>query len=88
MSWKNCPPDAAWKRTRAAVLARDNHRCQINGPGCTEIATTVHHTVGRGVSESMNDLLAACTTCNYAIGDPSRHTPPPRPRTQWRTEGK
>ena len=30
-----------WRRTRAAILARDGHRC--THPGCDELATEVHH---------------------------------------------
>lgn len=74
----------AWRRTRAAVLVRDGHRCQLRPPGCTLVATHVHHTRGRAVTgDDPAYLVAACEHCNLAIGDPARHDPEPRPMTRW-----
>jgi 5-methylcytosine-specific restriction endonuclease McrA len=74
----------AWRRVRAAVLERDGYRCQLRLPGCTTAATEVHHTVGREVSgDDPGQLVAACRSCNQRVGDPRRHDPAPRPRTQW-----
>lgn len=83
MSWATHPVDAAWRRTRLLVLQRDNYRCQIRGPRCTGHATHVDHVLGRGLSESLADLRAACEPCNLERGDPRTLTPKPRPRTQW-----
>jgi 5-methylcytosine-specific restriction endonuclease McrA len=34
---------APWQRLRKAVLARDGHVCQIQGPNSTYAATTCDH---------------------------------------------
>lgn len=74
----------AWRRVRAAVLARDGHRCQLKLPGCTTIADSAHHTLAREISgDNPDHLVAACTPCNLHVGDPRRHDPPPRPHTTW-----
>lgn len=74
-----------WRRTRAAVLVRDGHRCQLRLQGCTTIATQVHHTHGRGVTgDDPQFLVAACEWCNLSTGDPTRTPDPaPTPRTRW-----
>lgn len=75
---------AAWRRTRAAVLARDGHRCQLKLDGCTTRATQAHHLRGREVSgDNPQYLVAACQACNLAVGDPRRHDPPMRAHTRW-----
>lgn len=74
----------AWRRTRAAILARDGHRCRLRLEGCTARATTAHHTLDRGaVGDDPRHLVAACDPCNQEIGDPRRYDPAPRPRRQW-----
>jgi hypothetical protein len=75
----------AWRRTRAAVLARDNYRCRNQIPGiCTGHATCVHHTHGRNTTgDDPRYLIASCHPCNQHIGDPTRNDPAPRPRTRW-----
>ena len=78
----------AWRTTRARVLARDGYACRLKLPGCTGQATQVHHTVGRGTTgDDPRWLIAACRSCNLAVGDPTRpgkhHDPEPRPLTQW-----
>lgn len=71
-----------WRKVREHVLARDQYRCQIALPGqwrttrgewaqCLEVADCVHHKKGKGVSEALEDLEAACTPCNLKVGQPS-----------------
>lgn len=72
-----------WRRDRATVLARDGHRCQLKLPGCSTVATEVHHVLGKGVSDDPADCLAACQPCNLAAGDPRASDPAPRPVTRW-----
>lgn len=82
-AWKN-GSSAGWRKTRAAVLARDGYRCQVKTARCTHVADTVHHTVARQLAGDNPDLLvASCTPCNQAEGDPRKHDPAPRPRTRW-----
>lgn len=76
----------AWRRTRAAVLARDGYSCRLGIEGvCTGHATHVHHTHGRSTTgDDPAHLVAACQACNLHIGDPTRTPDPaPRPRTAW-----
>jgi 5-methylcytosine-specific restriction enzyme A len=57
----------AWRRLRLAILDRDGWRCQINGPGCTQRATTVDHVIEREAGGDMwspANLRAACAHCN------------------------
>lgn len=75
-----------WRRTRAQILLRDQYQCQIRRPGtCTQDADCVHHIVGRAVSgDDPAYLVAACTPCNLAVGEPTQnHDPQPRRMTQW-----
>jgi len=81
-SWKG-GSTRAWRRTRALVLARDGHRCQLKLPGCTTTATHVHHVLGKAHGDDPAQLLAACAHCNLSTGDPSGHDPQPQPRTRW-----
>lgn len=56
-----------WPRIRAAVLERDGHACQINGPHCTGHATHADHIipVGQpGGRSELSNLRAACAACN------------------------
>jgi len=75
----------AWRRTRALVLRRDGWECQLRRPGCTALATHVHHVHGRTTTgDDPTHLVAACAHCNLSIGDPTRTPDPaPRPRTRW-----
>ncbi len=82
----------AWRKIREQVLERDRRVCRLRLPGCTYVATAVHHTVGRQVSgDDPRYLVAACQPCNTKIGDPQnprsstgrRREPPARPTTQW-----
>lgn len=76
-----------WRRTRAQVLQRDHHLCQIQLAGtCTTLADCVHHTIGRALTgDDPEWMVAACTPCNLKIGDPTTRPPDPQPRrmTQW-----
>ena len=56
-----------WRKTRAAVLKRDGHRCFY----CGKRATTVDHLrpLSRGGTDAEANLVAACTDCNTAKGD-------------------
>lgn len=61
----------AWRALRLAVLDRDSWRCQVNGPDCTSVATTVDHVVARadgGDFWTPANLRAACRRCNCAGG--------------------
>lgn len=55
-----------WRAIRAAILARDRHRCTIAAKGCTTLATHVDHIVPRemGGGDEMTNLRAACESCN------------------------
>lgn len=67
------------------MLQRDGHTCRLQLPGCTTIATHVHHTQGRSTTgDDPAYLVAACAPCNLAVGDPTRtRDPAPRPVTTW-----
>lgn len=73
----------AWRKTRARVLDRDGHACQLRLPGCTGQATHVHHVIGKSAGDNEAQLVAACAHCNLQVGDPTHHDPLPQPRTQW-----
>ena len=60
----------AWRRIRARRLAMDGRRCQLRIPGCTTIATEVHHTLGKSNSDDITHLVSACHNCNVKVGDP------------------
>ncbi|MBK9178915.1 MAG: HNH endonuclease [Acidimicrobiales bacterium] len=62
-----------YTRLRLAVLDRDGYRCHwCGGP-----AATVDHLlpVSKGGADSADNLVAACTRCNYRRG--ARPGPPP-----------
>ena len=67
-AWKGSTP--AWRRLRAAVLARDRYRCQIEGPRCLGKATTADHIVpkSQGGLDRPDNLRAACVPCNAERG--------------------
>lgn len=57
----------AWQKLRPQVLNRDNHRCQIQHPGCTGHATQVDHiinTAAGGAKLDPDNCQAACRPCN------------------------
>jgi len=63
---------AAWQKLRKAVLARDGHVCQIQGPRCQGYATSVHHLIPSSQAPELfwepSNLVAACGRCNYGGG--------------------
>jgi 5-methylcytosine-specific restriction endonuclease McrA len=74
---------SAWRRTRAAVLARDGWTCQHCGrhihprclvTGCPTCAHVDHVTPrSRGGSDDPSNLVASCARCNLGRGDRQRH---------------
>jgi 5-methylcytosine-specific restriction endonuclease McrA len=82
-----------WRKIRARILTRDQHRCQLRYPGiCRTIADSVHHVHGKDAGDNPANLIAACTPCNQHAGDPTRirgsrtqTAPDPQPisRTRW-----
>ena len=69
----------AWKVLRKQILEanamHNRGRCTLGIPGtCSQIATQVHHTVGKAVTgDDPRYLAAVCKPCNQAVGDPQRH---------------
>lgn len=65
--------DPEYRRARAWLTDHPGTRCEINGPDCTGIATTIdhhpalklhHHRRGSGCCQ----VRAACGRCNYSTG--------------------
>lgn len=60
-----------WRELRAKVL-REQPYCEIRGPKCKGIATTVDHRVPLSVAPELaherSNLRSACGPCNYAGG--------------------
>jgi HNH endonuclease len=58
----------AWRRLRQAILIRDGHTCQVGGPRCEIVATTVHHILPSSQHPERfwdpTNLEAACAPCN------------------------
>ncbi len=55
-----------WSKVRAQILARDGYRCQVQGPTCTGVGTSVDHIVplSRGGARlDPGNLRAACSGC-------------------------
>lgn len=74
----------AWRKLRAQILLRDLYRCQLRLPGCTDLATQVHHTLGKAAGDDPAHLVASCQGCNLKVGDPMKsRNPAPRPMTKW-----
>jgi hypothetical protein len=85
-AWQN-GSTRAWRRLRAAVLARDRAVCRAHGDGwcarartagrngehtCIRTATHAHHTHGRSATgDDPRFIVAACEPCNLYIGDPA-----------------
>ncbi len=52
--------------------------------GCTGVADTVHHVVGRAVTgDDPKYLVAACHVCNGRVGEPGKRNEQCRPRSKW-----
>ena len=58
----------AWRKIRERVLIRDGYCCQYCG---AQDATTVDHVqpISKGGTDELDNLLAACTRCNYQKKD-------------------
>ena len=72
----------AWRKTRAHVLNRDAHTCQLKLNGCTTVATHVHHIDGKTHGDNPDRLTAACAHCNLTLGEP-KGDPKPEQKTTW-----
>jgi 5-methylcytosine-specific restriction endonuclease McrA len=72
----------AWRKTRALVLDRDGHACQLRLPGCTRRAEHAHHLDGKAMGDDIARLVASCQHCNLSTGQPTGD-PSPEPRTRW-----
>ena len=77
-----------WRTRRAAVLLANQEqnrgRCRLQIKGvCTGTANQVHHLKGKAYGDDMRYLVAACKECNLHVGDPTRISPQPTPRSNW-----
>lgn len=63
---------ARWKRTRAAVLARDRGLCRLGLRYCTVTATTVHRLPEFGTFHdgNLDAYVSACAHCHGVIDGP------------------
>jgi 5-methylcytosine-specific restriction endonuclease McrA len=62
-----------WRKLRATALRRDSHRCQLELPGCTHRATTVHldpRLNGDHTKATLADVLSACHHCHGRVDAP------------------
>jgi 5-methylcytosine-specific restriction endonuclease McrA len=59
----------AWSKIRERILIRDAYLCQY----CGNDATTVDHVIpiSKGGTDEPDNLLAACSRCNYSKGNRS-----------------
>jgi hypothetical protein len=79
----------AWTRTRAAVLTRAGHECELHHRGCTGVATHVHHLHHGWHTTNTDDYVAACPHCHGmverarqgGVGSASRNAYAPKPPT-------
>lgn len=62
------------KKKRAAIYARDGHRCVWCGLTAIDVQLTVDHLIprSRGGGNEANNLVTACMTCNRDLGDAPR----------------
>ena len=63
----------AWRRTRRAVLNRDDHACTILG--CGDLATHVHKITGGTHTTDPDDYQSLCARHHGAIHGRNRHRP-------------
>jgi hypothetical protein len=63
---------AAWRKTRAYVIARDR-RCMVEGPKCNGFPQTAHHTLPTSQYPELffdvRYIVAACLPCNQHGGE-------------------
>ena len=81
--WDGKGSTTQWRKTRAAILDRDGHTCQLTLPGCTTTATQVDHIIrlsDGGMKYEPVNLRADCKHCNLA----REHNPPITPYTNTR----
>ncbi len=80
----------SWRRTRAAVLARDGYKCKLRIPGVCIGAAPLHATGDtpaghchhvNGKANGDGALATACAPCNMHVGDPTRFPHRGTPRT-------
>jgi 5-methylcytosine-specific restriction endonuclease McrA len=59
-----------YRKARPIVLAAAAWRCQIRGPRCTQVASTVDHVIpiAYGGTNDLGNLRAACVACNCRGG--------------------
>ena len=58
---------AHWQRIRRQRLNLDGHRCTLNHPGCTTVATTVHlapELNGNHLLATIDNTRSACLRCH------------------------
>jgi 5-methylcytosine-specific restriction endonuclease McrA len=64
---------ARWQRLRRAILIRDGRICQVRGPRCTRLATTVHHIWPSSQYPELfwhpENLQSSCRPCNNHGGN-------------------
>jgi 5-methylcytosine-specific restriction endonuclease McrA len=59
-----------YRKARPHVLADALYQCEVRGPTCTGMATTVDHVrpVAEGGTDDRVNLRAACPQCNSRLG--------------------
>lgn len=76
-----------WRVIRGEVLAENQvthgGQCRLQMDGCTGVADSVHHLIGKKHGDDKRYLVAACMWCNNKVGDPTTHDPPHTPSTAW-----
>ncbi len=78
-SWSELPSRVR-RRLRLAVFARDGYRCQLGLEGCTIAAEAADHIHDRAThGDGMDNLQAACNSCNLKKGKPSAQDPKHQP---------
>lgn len=62
-------PNYGFENTRAMVLSRDNHTCQICGGKHRDEKLETHHIVprSRGGADTADNLIVLCHTCHAAL---------------------
>lgn len=75
------------RKIRQLVIDAAGGLCQLRIEAvCTTLATTAHHTLGKGVTgDDPLYQVAACEACNLHVGDPLAQGADPEPiqRTHW-----
>jgi 5-methylcytosine-specific restriction endonuclease McrA len=60
---------AEYRRNRDMRIVRARGRCELQAPGCTQVATEAHHLMKRShkLSHAAENLRASCNTCNIWV---------------------